>query len=156
MCDVASLASAGSPYQKGYHDSKSSYSDCDHCRHHPHLKHPPRASVASAVAAPQFVVAQASMVNPFSGDASGINPNMLRALASLMDNDANNSPAESANDPSQKGNASDSAASPQAAGKRDLETEVARLEDKLNQLETTIQRLNESTTRVLQALTNEN
>lgn len=152
---VETACYAGEPYQKGYSDTKGSSSYCYDCQHHGHLKHPPRSPVASAIAAPQFVVAQSQVVNPLSANGQNIDPNVLRALASMIDDraDAAASPAENADSPGQKGNSTGSAvASPQASGQRDLETEVKRLEDKLRQLEETIQKLNESTTRVLESL----
>lgn len=149
---------AGEPHQKGYSDSKGATCDCYGCRPHFHMKHPPRAPVASAVAAPQFVVAQSNVVNPLSANASSINPNLLRALASLMDqkDDSSASAAESANSPSQKGSSNNSAASSQqASGKRDLETEVTRLKDLVGQLIAEMEKLEKSTTRELQSLSND-
>jgi|GEM_PF-6206848 hypothetical protein len=143
---------AGGPDQKGYSKSYESQR-CDYGHHHHScLKDPPRATVAHAIAAPQTVAAQMSVVNPFASNRSDLNPNVLRALADLMEERRENTPQSSVNEPSQKGSSRNSL-SPQATGRRDLETEVNRLEDKLNSLEASIEKLNESTTRMLKALT---
>jgi hypothetical protein len=148
----ASLSPAGGPDQKGY--GKSDVAPRDHCRHHHHcLKDPPRAPVANSIAAPQTVAASMSVVNPFASNRSELNPNVLRALAALMEEKADNAPQAGVTDPSQKGSASSALAAPPAADERDLDAEVIRLKDKLMSLEASIEKLNESTTRMLNALT---